>query len=97
MTATAPELRAAGFARLACPLCGWRFFTTGGRERHLAACRRHAESRRARAVRRETGLRVTELNNSRRYRCGGCDKTSTPSGIALHQHYSGHEGRVELS
>ena len=107
MTTAAPELQRAGFVRLACLVCGWRFFTTGGRDRHLTRCRREAAEREQRAAReqelargrealRTTGLRVTALNNNRRFQCGDCDKTSTPSGIALHQRYTGHVGRTEI-
>lgn len=89
MTAQSFDLRVMGFPDHACSICGWRFFTTGALYRHSRGCSR------ARVVLRERGLAVTALNNSRRVECSECGKVSTPGGLALHQHYSGHAGKVE--
>ena len=86
-----PELKRAGFPDRACPVCGWRFFTTLALHEHRQGCSQ------ARANLRKAGLAVTALNNSRRLRCDECGKVSTPSGIALHQRGLGHSGKTELT
>lgn len=90
-----------------CPAgCGARFFTRVGVEEHTrqgcgnghgspVSCRRAFPSAKQKAAWSASGKRVTALNNERRVRCS-CGKVSTPAGVALHQRYSGHEGKAEL-
>ncbi|WP_372734879.1 hypothetical protein [Nocardioides sp.] len=93
-----------GIPKRPCPTgCGARFFTRVGVEEHVRLgcttgspvhCRK-LPSKAQTAARRATGLAVTARTNARRVQCA-CGKVSTPAGIGLHQHYSGHVGRTEL-
>lgn len=48
------------------------------------------------AARTGAGRRVSAANNAQRLRCDECGKVPTSSGIALHQHRTGHADRLEL-
>lgn len=91
-----------------CVTCGASFFTNVGLSEHerIGCGNGHGSPVKRRRTRptpaqvaawSAAGRHVTALNNARRIRCGGCEKVSTPSGIAAHQRSTGHTGRIELS
>lgn len=94
-----------------CPLgCGATFWTGVGAEEHarlgcesspgarpVEVSRNWRRSAHGKAGLHKRGLAVTALNNSKRFACAECGKESTPAGIGLHQRYSGHIGRTELT
>lgn len=92
-----------------CGTCGAVFFTAVGLNEHarLGCGNGHGSpvtvrrlwrlSAAGREALAERGRQVTALNNSRRVRCAECEKVSTPAAIGVHQKYTGHTGRTELS
>ena len=92
----------------ACAACGAAFYTNVGLAEHrrLGCGNGHGSPVRVRRRRRytdagrsslqERGRQVAARNNARRVRCGTCGHVSTPSGVGLHQRFTGHTGRTEL-
>jgi hypothetical protein len=87
-----------------CRLCGDSFWTQVGLDEHVRVGQHNRMRRRwvtgsvspaALVVLQQRGREIAAENNARRRRCGGCDLTSTPSGLGLHQKATGHTGWAE--
>lgn len=98
-----PDPSRVGFLDLACPKCGWRFFTTGGLYEHLANDCRPVETNELACDlcgRRFTSP-ATRANHKLqkhgpRVRCAECGLESTRAGLSSHQTRKGHKGTDEL-
>lgn len=91
-----------------CSRCTDRFFTRVGLDEHIRLGQHNTQGYTGRwatgcyspeglAVQQAKGRKLAAQNNARRVRCDGCGHESTPAGVGIHQHYTGHTGRTELS
>lgn len=91
-----------------CSRCPDRFFTRVGLDEHTRLGQHNTQGYTRRwttgsfspeglAAQKERGRQISMQNNARRVRCDGCGHESTPAGVGVHQHYSGHTGRTELA
>jgi hypothetical protein len=82
-----------------CLTCGDSFFTQVGLAEHVRLGQHNQTVRLwvggVSPALRENGLRVAQLNNSRRRRCDGCGLVSTPAAVGIHQKFTGHTGWAE--